>query len=75
MLWISITVQARRYVRDLRLPSRLKLSLPSSGVLRCIKRFETDVSGLPVGPVFKGQAVQEGQSFWDCLTVDHGADI
>jgi hypothetical protein len=33
--------------------------LPSSGLLRGVRWFETDVSGLPVGPIFKGQAVQE----------------
>jgi hypothetical protein len=28
-------------------------------LLRCVRWFETDVSGLDIGPVFKGQAVQE----------------
>ena len=32
---------------------------PSSGLLRRVGRFRTDVSGLPIGPNFKGQAVQE----------------
>ena len=30
--------------------------LPSSGLLRDVRWFETDVSGLPIGPNFKGQA-------------------
>jgi hypothetical protein len=31
-------------------------TLPSSGLLRGARRFETDVSGLPTGPIFKSQA-------------------
>jgi hypothetical protein len=31
--------------------------LPSSELLRGVRWFETDVSVLPVGPIFKGQAV------------------
>ena len=34
---------------------------PSSGLLRGVRWSETDVSGLSIGPVFKGQAIQEGQ--------------
>jgi hypothetical protein len=29
--------------------------LPPSGLLRGVRWFETDVSGLPVGPIFNGQ--------------------
>jgi hypothetical protein len=32
-----------------------KKNLPSSGFLRGMKWSETDVSGLPIGPSFKGQ--------------------
>ena len=31
--------------------------IPSSGILRWVRWFETDVSGLPIGPIFKGQAI------------------
>jgi hypothetical protein len=34
--------------------------VPSSGQLRGVRRFETDVLGLPVGPIFKGQDVLKG---------------
>jgi hypothetical protein len=32
---------------------------PSSGLLRGISSFKTDISGLPINPIFVGQAVQE----------------
>ena len=40
---------------------------PSSGLLHSVTLFETDVSGLPMDPIFKGQAVQEDTSplKWD----------
>ena len=34
--------------------------LPSSLLLRSVDWFRTDVSGLPVRPIFKAQSVQEG---------------
>ena len=43
---------------DLKLPPRLTRSLPSSGLLRSVRWFDTDVSGLLIRPIFKGQAVQ-----------------
>ena len=45
-------------LRYLRLPPRLNWILPSSVLLRGVKCCKTDVSGLPIGPIFKGQAVQ-----------------
>jgi hypothetical protein len=36
--------------------------LPSSGILRGVRWFATDVSGLIIGPIFKGQAVQEEET-------------
>jgi hypothetical protein len=44
---------------NLRLGPRLKLILPSSGLLRSVRWFNTDVSELPIGPILKGQAVQK----------------
>ena len=44
-------------MRYLTLLPRLNKIRPSSGLLRGIWLFETDVSGLPVGPIFKDQAV------------------
>ena len=35
------------------------LILPSSGSLRGVRWFDTDVSRLPVGSFFEGQVVQE----------------
>ena len=44
-------------IRHRRLPPRLDRILPSSGMLRGVRWFETDVSGLPMGLIFKGQVV------------------
>jgi hypothetical protein len=46
--------------------SKLNRIAPSSGLLRGVK-FETDVSGPPTGPIFKGQAF-----FLDTLTLEDG---
>jgi hypothetical protein len=32
-----------------------------TGLLSCVGWIRTDVSGIPIGPIFKGQAVQEEQ--------------
>ena len=43
-------------------PAAVAFILPSSGLLRGISLFKTDVSELPIGPILKGQAVQvEGE--------------
>jgi hypothetical protein len=34
--------------------------LPSSGLLRGVMWFKTDVSGLPIGTIFKGQTPEDG---------------
>ena len=51
-------------MRDLRLPSRLKWILPPSGLLCGVRWFETDVSGLPVGAILKGQAIHNFLDSW-----------
>jgi hypothetical protein len=38
---------------------RISLILPSSGLLRGVSWFKTDVSGLPISPIFKGQAARK----------------
>ena len=45
-------------MRVRRLPPRLNWILASSGLLRGVKWFETDVLGLPIGLGFKGQVLQ-----------------
>jgi hypothetical protein len=40
-------------------PPHLNWILQSSGLLRGVRAFETDVSGLPIGPIFMSEAVQE----------------
>jgi hypothetical protein len=40
-------------------------SLPSSGLLRSVRWFDTDVSEIPIVPIIIGQAV-----FLDCLALD-----
>jgi hypothetical protein len=37
---------------DLRKTTNIRI-LPSSGLLRGVRRFETDVSGLPISPNFE----------------------
>ena len=46
-------IQGRKF------PPRLNWILPSSGLLHGVRRFETDVSGPPIGHIFKGRALQE----------------
>jgi hypothetical protein len=36
----------------------IRLILPSSGLLGGVVWFDYDVSGLPIGPLFKGQTLQ-----------------
>jgi hypothetical protein len=43
---------------DRRLSPRLNWILPSFRLLRDKRRFETNVSGLPIGPIFEGKALQ-----------------
>ena len=43
-------------MRDPRRPPRFDSILPSSELLCGLRWFETDVSGLPVGPIFKGSS-------------------
>jgi hypothetical protein len=63
-----------KILRDFRLPQRCKCDLHSSGVLRSVKwQFFTDVTGQPIGPIFKGQEVPE-EFFFDILTFGNGAD-
>ena len=49
---------------DRRLPPRFNWFLQFSGYLCAVRWFETDVSGLFVGPIFKGEAVSEEASSW-----------
>ena len=51
--------------RDCRLPLQLNWNLQSYGLLYGVRWFETDVSGLPIGHMFKGQVVQEEPWRWD----------
>jgi hypothetical protein len=60
--------------RDRKIPQRFTWILPSSGMLRSAGWFRTDVSGLRIGPIFKGQYVQILFSFLDILTLEDGTD-
>jgi hypothetical protein len=52
-------------LRDVRLPPRRKWDFRSSGNLRNADRqLVTHVSGQPIVPIFKGQAVQEVAVFF-----------
>jgi hypothetical protein len=46
----------KKLLSDRRFPPRLNVILSSSGLLRGVRWFETDVSGLHIGPNFKDQA-------------------
>jgi hypothetical protein len=60
MVWIGITHWRIINMPDFRLPRWCKWDLHCSGILCSIDwRFVTDISGQPIGPIFKGQAVQE----------------
>ena len=50
-----------RIIRYHRLPPRLYSIFPSSGLLRGVRWFETDVSGLPISVIFNDQIVWK----WD----------
>jgi hypothetical protein len=47
-----------RLLRYRMLPPLLNWILPSSGFWRRVRRFKTDVSGLPIGPISKSQLGQ-----------------
>ena len=58
-------------MRDFRLPPRCKWDLRSFGILRNAKWwFRTDASEHPIGPIFRGQALQ-----LYCLTPKDGTTI
>ena len=72
---VNCELDARNFARKVdsrntRFPTRLKLTLPSSGLLRSVRWVDTDVSVLPIGPIFKGQTVQLESS-----TLEDGTDI
>jgi hypothetical protein len=46
-------------IQDLRDPPWVNRSIPSSGFLGGVRWFENDVSGLPIGPIFKDQDIQK----------------
>jgi hypothetical protein len=45
-------------MRNRRLPPQFNSVLLSSGLLRGVRWFETDFSGLPIGSIFKGKYIQ-----------------
>jgi hypothetical protein len=48
--------KTNKYMRDFRLSPRCRWDLLCSGILRSLRwRFHTDVSGQPIGPVFKAE--------------------
>ena len=47
-------------LRDVRLPLQCEWDLPYFGIELSVEwYFRIDISGQPIGPVFKGQAVQK----------------
>ena len=46
--------QEGNVMRGLRLPPLLKKSVPPSGLLCRVRWFDTNVSGLYFGPIFRG---------------------
>jgi hypothetical protein len=58
--WLHTRQKSKELTLDLRLPPRLNWILPSSGLLRGVSWSETDVSRLPIGPIFKGPLLEDG---------------
>lgn len=55
--------------------SRVVQTLFNSSVFwlsRCVRWFDTEVSGLQIGPVFKGRAVQQAASSWTAWPLKMG---
>jgi hypothetical protein len=61
-------------MRDRRFPLRFTWTLSSSGMLHSVDLFRTDVSGLRISPIFKGQDVQEEAFFLNSLTPEDGTE-
>ena len=61
-------------MQDVRFHCGLPSILPSSGMLRSVYLFSTDVSGLRIGAIFKGQTVEEEGFVLDSLTLEDGTD-
>ena len=58
MMMMVVVVSVMKFLGDHRLPPRLNRILPSSGLLCRARWSETDVSGLPFGPIFNGRDLQ-----------------
>ena len=59
------------------IPFVTNIALNYSGLLHGVKWFETDVSGLHIGPEFKGQVVRDTLTLEDgndSLTLEDGTD-
>ena len=51
--WVKLYKKKLTLVRDPTLPLRLKWTLPPSGLSHGLRWFETNISGLPIGPTSK----------------------
>jgi hypothetical protein len=49
--------------------------LPSSGLLRSVRCFDTDVSGLPIGPILKKPICSRFQTTLRCVTTQKTEDM
>jgi hypothetical protein len=57
------------------LPQQCNWNLRSSGILRSVDWYLfTNVSGQPIGPIFKGQVSHKISSWTDYLTLEDGTD-
>ena len=54
-LWLNLKIMFLKMTKS-------KCILSSSGMLRSVGWFRTDVSGLPTGPIFMGQDVPEEET-------------
>ena len=57
----------------LRLPPLMKRIFLSFGLIRDVRYFKTDVSGLRTGPIFKGQAVHKKAEDLGSVVLGKGA--
>ena len=73
-LRLNISNETENFLRHFKLPSRCRWDLCSCGILRSVEwQCLTDVSGLPIRPMFTGKEIQ-AYIFLDLLALVDGTD-
>jgi hypothetical protein len=72
----SYVIQGNMWLREFRLPSRCRYGLRCCGLLRSVSQVMfTDVSGQPVDPILKGQAILDLENGTDRLFRNVGEQL